>query len=226
MGLFITLGIIILIVILIVFMRVSLVFISNDGFSAKLRISLFTFTLYDDRSEKPIRKHKYLTKALEGERKKIVAELSRARSGEANGHKSALKDLAKDAETSLSLFSGLFENLVFPAMRNARVRFKYFNLTVASKDPADTALIYGALCPSVSYLLSVISQNAKISDRQLKKVKLECNFLEEKTKLTIHATVSISLWKLVLLMARSEATSLASQTYGSSKNETELTVTK
>lgn len=199
MDIWITLALILLILTLIAFIPVSLVFISKESFTAKLRISFITVTLYDGRKKKRPKRRKYTKKALKKQRESVISVLSKKHGLSSEDKKASFKETAQG---TLSLLSSLFEDLIFPVVKKARVKFKYFKITVASKDPADTAILYGVLCQGVSYLLNSIANNAKISDRQLKKVKLECNFLSEKTTLEIHTIVRFNLWQLIFAIAR------------------------
>ncbi len=195
-----------LIILLIIFWRASLIFIFKNGTTIKLRTCFITVALFDSEKKKSPKKRKYTIKALERRQKKLEKALKKRR------EKAAEKKVVKkkrerfkfpdDVEDLLSLLSSFFGDLLFPIVRNARVRFKYFRLTVASPDPADTAVRYGILSQSVAYFLQILSENTKISGRQLRKVSLDCNFLEEKTSLELHMSATFSIWKLLFLLTR------------------------
>ena len=178
--------------------RVSLVIISKDYLAIKLRIAFFTVTLYDDRKKKRIRASKYAKKSRKKRKNALFSAFS---SGHDTIKKSRKESDASGAKGAISLLSELFEKIIFPIIRSSRIRFKYFRLSVSSGDPSDTAILYGVLCQGVSYLLNVISQNAKMSPRQLRKVKLECDFISEKTTFDVHLVLSVSIWKLISLLA-------------------------
>ncbi len=200
----------VLIILLIIFWRASLIFVFKSGTLIKLRICFITITLFDSEKKKRPKKRKYTKKALERRQKKLEKTLKKKRkkAPEANTSKTEKKKkrprfkFPDDVEDLLSLLSSFFGDFLRPIVRNARVRFKYFRLTVASPDPADTAIRYGILSQSTAYFLQILAENTKISKRQLKKVCLDCNFLEEKTTLELHMIVSFSIWKLIFLLAR------------------------
>jgi len=226
LGVWITLSVIALLIILIIFTRVRLVIVSKDTFVVKLRISLFTFVIYDDRKKERPKKRRRPQNALTKQMQKMVSMLSQGHTQSKEPKEES--SFTRDAGRSLSLVSNILERIIFPVVKKARVKFRYFKITVASKDPADTAIIYGILCQGVSYLLSVISQNAAISDRQLRKIKLECDFLAEKTVLELHTVISFNIWQLISLIVRGSSELFEkSSAYDSesSQNTNELYVT-
>ena len=77
-----------------------------------------------------------------------------------------------------------------------------FNLTVASSDPADTAIRYGVISQSVAYFLAVLEGNFKLSGREIRKVKVDCDFLAEKTTFDLHMYISLGVWKILYILIR------------------------
>lgn len=207
MGYAIAFSVVALVILFVVFLRVRLDLIIKDGYAVKLRILFFDLVILDDMEETRPKKRHYTKKAIKKQHDNIIGSVIRQEvvNSAIADRQSFKPTLAEDVEALLSLLSSFFSNFLFPLVKNSRVRFKYFRLTVATSDPAETALLYAALSQSVAYLLDLITKNAKISDRQLKKVSLNCNFLDETTSFEVYATSSFSIWKLMALIARNAA---------------------
>ena len=194
-----------------IFWRVSIVFVSDGGSSIlRLRTCFISVDLVNTRKKKRPKKRHYTEKVLERKRKKAQKALKKKRKNalkkkatdnETGGTKKRKFKFPDDVENLLSVLSSFFGDLLLPVVRNSRIRFKYFRLTVASPDPADTAIRYGIISQSVAYFLHILATNARVSKRQLAKVSLDCSFTEEKTTLALYMTVTLSVWKLLFLLA-------------------------
>ncbi len=55
---------------------------------------------------------------------------------------------------------------------------------------------------SVAYFLAVLEGNFKLSGREIKKVKVDCDFLAEKTTFDLHMYISLGVWKILYILIR------------------------
>ncbi len=195
-------AIIILAFLLIIFWRATVIFICKNGSALKLRTCFITITLFDSRKKERPKKHKYTKKALERRKKrKEKAQEKKLKKSSAYPNKEKKKkfnfNFPDDVEDLLAALSSLFSDLLRPVIRIGRVKFRYFRLTVASDDPADTAIRYGVISQSVAYFLHILATNAKISKRQLGKIVLDCDFVSDKTTFELSMSVTFSVWRLL-----------------------------
>ena len=214
---FIKYAVIILIISAVVFWRVSIICICKNGVVLKLRTCFININLVDTTTPKRPKTSNYTKKSIEKRQKKAEKALMKKRQKAAE--KAAKKEAEKagnaepkkkkfnfkfpdDVEDLLAALSTLFGELLLPIVQNARIRFKQFNLTVAASDPADTAVRYGIMSQAVAYFLTILSENAKLLDRQLAKVKVNSDFLAEKTTLDLHMSVTFGVWKLIYVIIR------------------------
>ena len=199
-------AIIVLILLVIIFWRVSIIFICKNGRVLKLRTGLITITLFDSRKKERPKKRRYTKKALERRKKKEkkASEKKRRKSqGEPKKEKRKKFNFhfPDDVEDLLAALASLFSDLLGPIIRIGRVKFRYFKLTVASDDPADTAIRYGVISQSAAYFLHILATNAKISKRQLGKVVVDCDFVNDKTTFELSMSVTFSVWRLLFRLA-------------------------
>lgn len=207
MGGKIAFAVVALVILYIVFIRIRLELIFKNGTSSiKVRVSLFSFTLLEDESKrkKPPKKRKYTKKAIEKRQKRSKKTFVQKQGEKHPTSKNAGRKFSFPHETEalISLASSFFSDFLFPIVKRARVRFKYFRVTVATGDPSDTAILYGVVSQGVYSLLSLISSGARISDRQLKKVVVNCSFLEDRSSFEMHTTISFGVWELIILAAK------------------------
>ncbi len=203
----------ILIILAVIFWRVHIIFICQNGVLLKLRTFFLNITLFDTTTQKKPKRRKYTKKAIDRRYKKAEKALQKKRrkAAEKEAAKSADPKAKKkkfnfkfpdDVEDLLSALSILFGELLHPIVRNTRLRFKRFNLTVASSDPADTAVRYGIFSQAAAYFLTVLMENFKLSDREVRKVRVDCDFLAEKTTFDLHMTITFGVWKLIYVVIR------------------------
>lgn len=195
------------IILAVLFWRVHIIFICNGSLQIKLRTFFINITLFESKSIRKPKKRKYSKKAIKKRYDKAEKALQKKRkkkeeASEDKGSKKFDFKFPDDVEDLLDALSIFFKELLAPIFRSTRLRFKRFKLTVASNDPADTAIRYGVFSQSLAYFLAILEGNFKLSSREIRKVKIDCDFLAEKTTLDLHMYISISVWKFIYILIR------------------------
>ena len=195
------------IILAVLFWRVHIIFICNGSLQIKLRTFFINVTLFESKSIRKPKKRKYSKKAIKKRYDKAQKALQKKRkkkeeASEDKGSKKFNFKFPDDVEDLLDALSIFFKELLSPVFRSTRLRFKRFKLTVASNDPADTAIRYGVFSQSLAYFLAILEGNFKLSSREIRKVKIDCDFLAEKTTLDLHMYISISVWKFIYILIR------------------------
>ena len=195
------------IILAVLFWRVHIIFICNGSLQIKLRTFFINITLFESKSIRKPKKRKYSKKAIKKRYDKTEKALQKKRkkkeeASEDKGSKKFNFKFPDDVEDLLDALSIFFKELLSPVFRSTRLRFKRFKLTVASNDPADTAIRYGVFSQSLAYFLAILEGNFKLSSREIRKVKIDCDFLAEKTTLDLHMYISISVWKFIYILIR------------------------
>ena len=195
------------IILAVLFWRVHIIFVCNSALQIKLRTFFINITLFESKSIRKPKKRKYTKRAIKKRYDKAEKALQKKRkkaakaSEDGDGKKFNFK-FPDDVEDLLDALSIFFKELLSPVFRNTRLRFKRFNLTVASSDPADTAIRYGVISQSVAYFLAILEGNFKLSGREIRKVKIDCDFLAEKTTFDLHMYISVGVWKFIYILIR------------------------
>lgn len=83
--------------------------------------------------------------------------------------------------------------VVLPKFAKAlRIDLSYIVIRVASGDAAQTALLYGTICQSLSYLLALLNQVTNVKCKRNTVVDVQADFLSEKMTADIRITFSLS----------------------------------
>ena len=136
------------IILAVLFWRVHIILVCNTSLQIKLRTFFINITLFESKSIRKPKKRKYSKKAIKKRYDKAQKALQKKRkkkeeASEDKGSKKFNFKFPDDVEDLLDALSIFFKELLSPVFRNTRLRFKRFKLTVASNDPADTAIRYG-----------------------------------------------------------------------------------
>ncbi len=196
------------IILAVLFWRVHIIFICNGSLQIKLRTFFINITLFESKGIRKPKKRKYTKRAIKKRYDKAEKALKKKRKKVSKESEDSDDDgklkfkFPDDVEDLLDALSIFFKELLSPVFRNTRLRFKRFNLTVASSDPADTAIRYGVISQSVAYFLAVLEGNFKLSGREIRKVKVDCDFLAEKTTFDLHMYLTLGVWKILYILIR------------------------
>ena len=100
----------------------------------------------------------------------------------------------------LRLVTALTEALLGRFGRYLRVDIAYFDITAASKDPANTAILYGWIWAAMENFWGLI-QNTRMFGRVKKNsISIYADFLAEKPSVRGKITFSIALWQVMALL--------------------------
>ena len=179
---------------------------------AELRFLFLHFPLYP-KKQKRIKLREYSKKNLRKRKKKKQTPSTAST-------KRKTKKTAPQALRTVRLLLYIFKNVYerfFPAFR---VRICRLHATVATDDAAKTAILYGAVCQGISYLLEALRA---VTGHPVKEddVAVVADFLGDKTTFSLHILLSTNLWHVLLLALRAALSFLKFH-----KNEKEKTITE
>lgn len=75
-----------------------------------------------------------------------------------------------------------------------RVRVARFNITLASGDPALTAIAYGTVTQTVSYIIAALRNTKNVKGLDRKRIDIRTDFLSDTPKVDIKLSFSIRVW--------------------------------
>ena len=99
------------------------------------------------------------------------------------------------------------------------VDVKKFKITVATDDAATTAIAYGAVSQSVSYLLAVLKNNKRVKGLGKAELDVRCDFLADTPTADIKIAFSLRVWHILHIGLSSLVTLIKHKLNSMKKNE-------
>ncbi len=80
--------------------------------------------------------------------------------------------------------------------KHLRISLYHFRITVGGDEPDKTAITYGCICQSVSYLTNIFDRhlNMKYPGRTENRIFVGADFVSPKTKIDLHIAFRIKVW--------------------------------
>lgn len=190
MVILITLGIVLLLLIALLFVRIKFDIILESDILVRLNILGIKIPIYPAK-ERKINPKKFKTcypKEKEPTKKEKTAKKKTAES------KVEEKiPLGDKISTILSLIKLLFSRF----FKHLRLDVSKIIVIVGTKDAATTAITYGIISQSVVYLLEFLDNNLNISKKRNGEINVLCDFTAENTVYDVFISASLNIWQIL-----------------------------
>ena len=184
--------IIALVVFCILMLPVKIILSSENGFSAKLRILFFNFSIPPKSKEK----RKMSRRDFRSELKKLTMKSK----GKAKTKKSVKKYNADDIPFYLELIKGFIEKTYDSAKRGLTVSVERIRISVATEDPAKTAIAYGIISQACAYLFEFINSLINIKYKRRAEVVITTDFSSTQTTYDVKIALSWRLYRALAIV--------------------------
>lgn len=178
----------------------------REGVTLKLKILFFGIPLFP-KTEKAVKPRRYSVKALQKRQRK--AEKKAKKKAAKKQKKAAAKQAARAADTHPKAPLTLKEKLVLVRVLAAQLlkkTHKHLKLTaarlhvrVATGDAATTAILYGAVSASLSYLLLALDRATHLRARP-RDISVVADYLEDKSSADIKLIFGMRVWGALALL--------------------------
>lgn len=202
-ALIITLSILALLL-LVLLLPVRFVITCREGVTLKLKIFLFGISLFP-KTEKAVKPRRYTVKRLAKRQRK--AERRAAKKALKKQKKAAAKAAAKRGETQKTPLS-LKEKLVLVRVlcaaltkkthKHLRLTAARLHVRVATGDAATTAILYGAISASLSYLLLALDRVTHLRAKP-RDISVCADYLSQRSSTDIKLTFKMHVWGALCL---------------------------
>ncbi len=160
------------------------------------------------KKEKPIklsdfRIARFRKRRLEEQKKYLIKKRKKASSDKDKESSSEKKEKPKKSlKDNVSYYLDLVRLVVLRAIKkfgkHLRISLYYLRIKVGGTEPDKTALTYGYICQSVSYLTTVFDRhlNMKYPGKTENRIYVGADFSSPKTEIRLHIALRIRLWHL------------------------------
>lgn len=190
MAILITLGIILLLLIALLFVRIKFDIILESDILVRLNILGIKIALYPAK-EKNIKVKKF-KKGYPKEKTKEKAEKTPKKKSSAAADEETIP-LGDKISTILSLIKLLFSRF----FKHLRLDVSKIIVVVGSADAATTAITYGIISQSVAYLLDFLDRNLNISKKRNGEINVLCDFTADNTVYDVFISASLNIWQIL-----------------------------
>ncbi len=209
-GLYVFLGIVLFFV-FILSLKANVILEFDDELRVVLRVLCFNIVLAPAKEKKPIglkdytfEKHqkrlrgnyqKYVKKQEKKEKKKVKKDAAKAVKKE---KKKAEKDLPKKPKRSIldwvNIAGAVIGALFSKFAKRLHIKVARLNIKVATGDAASTAIMYGAIIQSVSYIIEILDRITNLDGVEKAEISVEPDYLSESMTLDLKFVFSLRVW--------------------------------
>lgn len=210
MDIFLTvLGILLLLICAVMFLRVSVIIEADEGARVFLKILFIKIKLVPkERKKINLRdfESKRFKRKQEKEKKKALARKKSKQKKEAK--KKQKKDIAKEKAKEqpkkkmsvseimdiVGLVSKLVGTFFVRFAKRLRLDLARIHITVGGEDAASTAISYGVVCQGVSAVVELLDRITNITPEKNRDIAVGVDFLSDKMKVDIKLSASLRVW--------------------------------
>ena len=190
--LLILLGIVVLAVLLLSLKYGVEISYSEDGtLRARIKVLFFGHTLYP-RKKKPVKIRRFSRRAYE---KRLAKQAKKEAEKEKHKKEHAPQKKKKKKRPSIMALirfaTYLLKRIPQRLLRCFHLDIAHLSVTVATDDPAKTAIRYGVIAQSLAYLLALADKALHLSRRSWKRTRVDADFLGTRMRISARVTLAI-----------------------------------
>ena len=179
----------------ILMLPVKVILSSEDGFSANLRILFFNFSIPPKNKEKRKMSRRDFRNELKKQRLK-----SKGKAKAKRNDKSVKKYSADDIPFYLELLKSFIAKTYESAKRGLTVNVEKLHISVATDDPAKTAIAYGIISQACAYLFEFLGSLVNIKYKNRSRVVITTDFSSTETTYDVKIALSWRLYRALAIV--------------------------
>ena len=198
-------GGLLLLILILLFVPIALDIKTKDGISVILKIAFVKIRLAP-KKEKPVRLKDYRIRSFRRrrlkEQKEYLLKNKRAKphkQKKASGGQEEKVPLKEKATGALDLVKNVILRAVKKFGKHLRIDVYRLRVFVGGSEPDKTALTYGVICQSVSYITKLLDShlNVRYPGRVEHRIYVGADFINSETVCDIHIAFSIKVWQIL-----------------------------
>ena len=182
-------GAILALIFLVFLIRVRIIFSYGEKVSLKVGALFFNYDVLKKRPKKDKKAKKKKTE------KRIKPKVVAKTDGESPKKKNMLKEFTEDMDIGdfLDLISAFLAGLGKMINNHLYVRLNKFRILVGGEDPAKSAIQFGAICQSCTYLFEILKNYTKLYPLEKSDVSVHHDFAAAKSEYELTVTVKLRI---------------------------------
>lgn len=188
-------------IVFLLFLKVRLCLVYDEDFNVKAKVLFLNIPLFP-RPNKPPRPKDYSLKALEKKQKKLNKKNKKKEDKEKakpKNEEAPPKDKGTKLKEILELIKIILDNVMSPFGRYLKVEILALHIKIGNSDPAKTAVLYGGVCQTVSYIVELLSNVTNVDVKKRNSISVTPDFFEGKTEAKINITLGLRVWHALSL---------------------------
>ena len=179
---------------------------AEDELNLTLKILFLTFRLAPQK-EKPIKLSDYKIRAFRKKRlkeqKKYFLKRPKKKKSQALAEDKKEDKIKKSLKENVDYVLDLLKYVILKAIKkfgkHLRINLYHLRIKVGGEEPDKTALTYGCICQSVSYITKLLDRhmNVRYPGRTENRVYVGADFSSPKTEFRLHIALTIKIWQIV-----------------------------
>ena len=143
------------------------------------------------------------------QKKEAAAALAKEKKAAKKAKASGTSPKKRGVKHIIKLVLALTRVLIERFGRYLRVDIAYLDITAASKDPANTAILYGWIWAAMENFWNLLSETRMFHRVKKNSISIYADFLAEKPSISGKITFSIALWQICALLIAGGGAALA-----------------
>ena len=192
---------------LILMIPASLIIKYDTDFSLKIKVLFITKYLIPKKRKLPgkngysARKYRKKLKALEKKRQKAASGSGKKKkkNKKTEGEKPESEKPKRDLRQTVELVTDLIRAMIVSFGKHLRIKAERLHIVVASPDAATTAVMYGAVSQSLSYLMELLNRVTNFRYRK-EEFSLDVDFLSDKPTADVYFEFRLRGWHVLVML--------------------------
>ncbi len=213
----IVIGGVILLFLMLLAVRIRIVIVLKDSVCVTLRVLFLPVRIYP--RHKRVKWKRFSPKRAERlAAKKAHKAKKKAKKGKSDHQFADDKQEKTTLHDKLVLTRGMASALIRKTHKKLRLVAARLHIRVASNDAAKTAVLYGVVCQSLSYLLAALDRVTKLKAAE-PEVSVVADFLSEKPSADVKLIFSVRVWGAIVILVTTALAHLRTKQHLKTENK-------
>ena len=184
-----------LFIVFLLFLKIRVCLSYDDEFVVKVKILFLNFSIIP-KKQKKLKVKDFSTKKLKKRQDKLKKKNQEKEQKKQKRQSEHQKDKGEKIKDILELIKIILDNVLSPFGRYLKVEIIKLYIKIATNDPSKTAIIYGGVSQTASYIVEWLSNITNVDVKNKDSINIYADFLSETSEAKINLTLGLRVWHL------------------------------